>query len=253
LTMSVDKPTLACSHEECLAHEPGEAFTQVPEKPERLRAVLRGLHALESDLKAFGIGGLEVKNLITSKAMDTAVSAHVNKPYKPPSISSLDDEDGLALERSESVAFLEQFVARSISEVHTPEYLEHLRKTVAEANDLKLTRSLTGLNGDTYASSRSLHAAVSATHVVCKAVQQVLIGMYRNAFCAVRPPGHHAGSSGGTCLGCDEAKKLHQDLDALNEATDHAEADLGQCGQGFCLLNNVAIAAKYALDYHRER
>ena len=50
----------------------------------------------------------------------------------------------------------------------------------------------------------------------------------RNAFCAVRPPGHHAGPTG--VVTCD------------NEP--HGS-------HGFCLLNNVAIGGAYALNVHR--
>lgn len=52
-------------------------------------------------------------------------------------------------------------------------------------------------------------------------------GEYRNAFCAVRPPGHHCGRSGHT-----QAAKT----------------------QGYCILNNVAIGALYAIKkYNYER
>ncbi len=53
--------------------------------------------------------------------------------------------------------------------------------------------------------------------------------MYRrNAFCVIRPPGHHAGPNG-----CVPSKGYHSRPD--------------NCSCGFCLLNNVAIAAAYAL------
>jgi len=55
---------------------------------------------------------------------------------------------------------------------------------------------------------------------VCEAVDSVTRGGYTRAFCAVRPPGHHVGRVGKT-----------KDVPS----------------QGFCLLNNVAIGAKYAL------
>lgn len=52
----------------------------------------------------------------------------------------------------------------------------------------------------------------------------------RNAFCAVRPPGHHAGPGGiVTC-----ANDPHGSL-------------------GFCLLNNLAIGAAYAVSMHRAK
>jgi acetoin utilization deacetylase AcuC-like enzyme len=69
----------------------------------------------------------------------------------------------------------------------------------------------TALNVDTWdAALRAAGAAVAATDAV-------LAGELENAFCAVRPPGHHA-------------------------CHDHA--------MGFCFFNNVAIAAKHALERH---
>lgn len=50
----------------------------------------------------------------------------------------------------------------------------------------------------------------------------------RNAFCAIRPPGHHAGPTG--VVAC-------------------ANDPIGS--HGFCLLNNIAIAAAYAMNAHR--
>ena len=86
-------------------------------------------------------------------------------------------------------------------------------------------------SSDTYLSERSVEAALAAAEIVCKAVDLVYTGAaegfsaaetpkrVQNAFCCVRPPGHHAGRYGNTA----------------------------GCGQnGFCLLNNVAIGAMYA-------
>jgi len=64
----------------------------------------------------------------------------------------------------------------------------------------------------------SYDAAVQAVGGVLAAVDAVMQGKVRNAFCAVRPPGHHA---------------------------------LKAKAMGFCLLNNVAIAARYIQQKHR--
>ncbi len=69
------------------------------------------------------------------------------------------------------------------------------------------------LDPDTYASKDSLEAALYAAGAVIEAVEKCRSGEIRNAFCAVRPPGHHA------------------------------EADRAM---GFCIFNNVAIGARYA-------
>ena len=74
-----------------------------------------------------------------------------------------------------------------------------------------------GLDADTIVSSDSGEAALRAAGAVCAAVDAVLAGEARNAFCAVRPPGHHA-----------EPEQA----------------------MGFCLFNNVAVAAQQARTAH---
>jgi acetoin utilization deacetylase AcuC-like enzyme len=77
------------------------------------------------------------------------------------------------------------------------------------------------LDGDTYVAPRSYAAALRATGGLLSAVQAVLQGEVDNAFALVRPPGHHA---------------------------------LPGRGMGFCLFNNIAVAAQYALrEWHLER
>jgi acetoin utilization deacetylase AcuC-like enzyme len=79
------------------------------------------------------------------------------------------------------------------------------------------------LDGDTALSRGSWDAALRAAGAVCAAIDCVVAGTHKNAFCAVRPPGHHAGPTGiVTCA---------NDKDGSH---------------GFCLLNNVAIGAAYA-------
>lgn len=72
------------------------------------------------------------------------------------------------------------------------------------------------LDPDTYVSPRSYEAALMAAGGVVQAVDDVLTGEVGNAFALVRPPGHHA-------------KR--------------------ERAMGFCLLNNVAIAARAALAH----
>jgi acetoin utilization deacetylase AcuC-like enzyme len=73
------------------------------------------------------------------------------------------------------------------------------------------------LDPDTVISAGSWEAALRAAGAAVAAVDEVCLGACRNAFCAVRPPGHHA----------ERAKAM-----------------------GFCLLNNVAIAAMHARIAH---
>ena len=91
------------------------------------------------------------------------------------------------------------------------------------------TQALPSMRGaeqsDTFVSPDSTRAAVAAASVVCRAVDAVCTGEARNAFCIVRPPGHHCGRSGRT------------GLDGVSP----------ECGsQGFCLINNVCVAISHA-------
>lgn len=94
--------------------------------------------------------------------------------------------------------------------VHTAEYLRIARDDVASGQPYLST-------GDTEITPNSWEVAARAVGGVLNAVDAVLTGAARNAFCAVRPPGHHAGAARG---------------------------------MGFCLLNNIAIAARYARRNH---
>ena len=69
------------------------------------------------------------------------------------------------------------------------------------------------IDADTVMSPGSIEAATRAAGAVCAAVDEVMRGGARNAFCAVRPPGHHA----------EPSRPM-----------------------GFCLFNNVAVGAFYA-------
>jgi len=73
------------------------------------------------------------------------------------------------------------------------------------------------IDPDTVISEGSVQGALYAAGAACAAVDEVLRGTARNAFCAIRPPGHHA------------------------------EADKAM---GFCLFNNAAIAALHARHEH---
>lgn len=120
-----------------------------------------------------------------------------------------------------------------ILRVHEFSYVQKLVETV------KSTASVDGQpfakktfdKGDTKVTPESWNAALRACGAVLDAVDQVCGDHVRNAFCAIRPPGHHLGPAGA----CD-----NRDLEDDEEGS-----------QGFCLLNNVAIGAAYARCVYR--
>lgn len=92
-----------------------------------------------------------------------------------------------------------------LARVHSAAYIRHLASTAG--------RPATYLDQDTRTSPLSNEVARLAAGGLCRAIEQVATGRFRNAFALIRPPGHHA------------------------ERTN---------AKGFCLYNNVAIAARYA-------
>ena len=94
--------------------------------------------------------------------------------------------------------------------VHDPDYVDAIEASVPE-------RGLIHLDPDTAMNPLSYHAALRAAGAVIKATDMVMDGEVENAFCNVRPPGHHAG----------RARAM-----------------------GFCLFNNVAVGAAHALEVH---
>ena len=93
-----------------------------------------------------------------------------------------------------------------IVRVHTPGYWSELAENEPENGRV-------ALDWDTFMSKGSLDAARRGSGAACFAVDQIMAGKARNAFCAIRPPGHHS----------------YQDV-----------------AMGFCLSNHVAIAARHA-------
>ncbi|MFQ5645824.1 MAG: histone deacetylase [bacterium] len=99
--------------------------------------------------------------------------------------------------------------AEEISLIHDPAYIDFVRDSC--------DRGVPSLDMDTVISPRSYEVAALAVGGVLAALDAVIAGEVDNAFCAVRPPGHHA------------------------------EKDRGM---GFCLFNNVAVAARYLQEKH---
>jgi acetoin utilization deacetylase AcuC-like enzyme len=101
-----------------------------------------------------------------------------------------------------------------IERAHSAHYATELVNLMQQVQAQGRPRAL---DPDTIAGTHTLAAVLHAAGAAVSATDDVIAGRARNAFCAVRPPGHHATR--------DEA-------------------------MGFCFFNNVAIAARHALDVH---
>ena len=115
-------------------------------------------------------------------------------------------------ELHQSLVFLEPYVPglEHIHRVHSPSYVEAFRRAAEGGAGTFATR-------DCSVSAGSYRAALLAAGGVMAGIDAVMNGRVENAFCAVRPPGHHAGKASAT---------------------------------GFCFLNNVAVGAAYARAVH---
>ena len=81
-------------------------------------------------------------------------------------------------------------------------------------------------------SSETWKAALIASGTVIEACNTIMEKKCRNAFCAVRPPGHHAGVFGKTFK---------------NNECDQEQTN------GFCYINNVALGAAYLKSVYRNK
>jgi len=101
---------------------------------------------------------------------------------------------------------------RSLLETtHNSDYINFVEKSFPK-------NGLTFLDGDTIVSPGSKEATLDAVGSIITAIDGVQNNEFKNAFCAVRPPGHHA---------------------EKNKA------------MGFCIYNNVAVGANYLIDEYK--
>lgn len=97
-----------------------------------------------------------------------------------------------------------------LARVHDREYIEWVFSQSPESG-------LVDIDGDTSMNPYTLDAALHAAGATIQGVNLVMSGQVQNAFCNIRPPGHHAGRASAS---------------------------------GFCIFNNIAVAAAHALEHH---
>ena len=134
-----------------------------------------------------------------------------NHPECPARIHAIEDQlitSGLLqfLDRHEAPRATREELAR----VHARGYIEAIFKHAPSSG-------LIYLDADTAMNPYSLEAALRAAGAAVMAVDLVMSGKAENAFCNIRPPGHHAGRNSAA---------------------------------GFCIFNNVAVAVAHALEQH---
>ena len=121
--------------------------------------------------------------------------------------------EGLKKIQSKELIWLKPktFDHKYLTLAHTSDYLKTLEQSFPKEGNYFL-------DGDTLVCPGSRGAALDAVGSVLLAIDGVMNKDYVNAFCSIRPPGHHA-----------ESKKA----------------------MGFCIYNNVAIGAHYLLDRYK--
>lgn len=192
--------TLVLYHDDCLEHATRKLADW--EGPDRLMGIMKRLQ----DRAEFAEYELEI-----SAQFEKAAVELLSRVHSPEYIAFVDKlskklllETGGESGNAPPVAF-------------TP----HVQRAMAMSNssDIKSFSE----HSDTAFSAGTLRAARRAAGAVAHAVDRVLLGRNRNAFCVVRPPGHHAGYRGLL----DGAKSC-----------------------GFCIFNSVAAGAAHALEGH---
>lgn len=140
---------------------------------------------------------------------------HLTGPLSPDSPDRITAiEERLVASGLES-AFVRKQIERQASiedllRAHDQNYIDHVQTKIPKSSG-----ELVHISEDTIVSADSLKAALESAGCVLEAVDHVVTNKLTNAFCCVRPPGHHA----------HRAK-----------------------AEGFCIFNNVAIGALYARD-----
>jgi len=132
-------------------------------------------------------------------------------PERPQRISAIEDQL-IAAGLDSALTRFEAPLAtdEELARAHPLEYVQAIRRAAPRAGTVHL-------DPDTAMNPHTLNAALRAAGAAVMGVDLVLSGKFSSSFAAVRPPGHHA---------C-RARPM-----------------------GFCIFNNVAVAARHALEQH---
>ena len=135
-----------------------------------------------------------------------------NHPESPARITAIKNAL-MASDLKQKLQFYEAPAASKaqLERAHSADYVEHIYNIAPKAG-------LVRLDGDTAMGPMSLSATLHASGAVVLATDLVLQGKAKNAFCCVRPPGHHAGRA--------------------NSA-------------GFCIFNHIAVGVAHALAQYK--
>ena len=143
--------------------------------------------------------------IITSDSSEDHITGD-GHPEQPKRVSAVINK----LRKRDNLLWIksEKFDQKILKKVHGSDYIESVENSFP-SNGLKF------LDGDTIISPGSKKATYDAVGSIIKAVDGVETKKFKNAFCAVRPPGHHS---------------------EKNKA------------MGFCIFNNAAIGAQYLIE-----
>ena len=130
---------------------------------------------------------------------------HPESPLRLQAINRHIHETGLAQDLIQLEA--QPVTLAQLARAHSRQHIEHIINTAP-------ARGIVAIDPDTQLCPHSLHAAELAAGSLTQAVDNIIRNNFQRAFCAVRPPGHHAEYS---------------------------------TSMGFCVYNNIAVGVKHAL------